>query len=54
MYQEKIKIAYRVPEDFYNVLARHAEKRGLTVSSFTRYVLKKYIHEHTKKTNPNP
>ena len=53
MLSDKIKVTYRVTEDFWDTIAREANRKGLTVPSFTRYVLKKYINEKnngTKKT----
>lgn len=55
MTDQKVDIRIRVQENFYNVINREADKRGLTVPAFTRYVLKKYFNDHAKKqTNTNP
>jgi hypothetical protein len=50
MLSDKIKVTYRVTEEFWDTIAREANRKGLTVPSFTRYVLKKYINEKTNGT----
>jgi hypothetical protein len=45
MISDKVKVTYRVTDQFYNLLAAEAEKKGLSISAFTRYVMKKYINE---------
>ena len=55
MQTEKVQIAYRVDLAFYERLAKNAERKGMTVPQYTRYILKKYFQEHdAKKTNTNP
>jgi predicted DNA binding CopG/RHH family protein len=53
MTEEKVDIRIRVKEDFYDIIAKTALRKGLTVPAFTRYVLKKYFND-AKKTNTNP
>lgn len=51
MVKDKVHCTYRVTEDFYWQIVKEADKKGLTVPAFTRYVIKKYISEYgTKKT----
>ena len=55
MTENKIQLSYRVDDKFYEIIARAANRKGLTVPAFTRYVLKKYFNDHEKKqTNSNP
>lgn len=55
MQTEKVQIAYRVDLAFYERLAKNAERKGMTVPQYTRYILKKYFQDHdSKKTNTNP
>jgi len=55
MTEEKVRITVRVNESFYDIIARAANRKGLTVPAFTRYVLKKYFNDNAKKqTNTNP
>ena len=52
---EKVQIAYRIDLAFYERLAKNADRKGMTVPQYTRYILKKYFQEHdAKKTNTNP
>jgi predicted DNA binding CopG/RHH family protein len=53
MTEEKVRITVRVNESFYELIAKTALRKGLTVPAFTRYVLKKYFND-AKKTNTNP
>jgi hypothetical protein len=53
MVEDKVRITYRITESFYNIVIKEADRKGLTLPAFTRYVLKKYINEKnngTKKT----
>jgi hypothetical protein len=55
MTDQKVDIRIRVQENFYEIIARAANRKGLTVPAFTRYVLKKYFNDHAKKqTDTNP
>ena len=54
MAEEKVRITIKIDESFYNIMAGAALKKGLTVSAFSRYILKKYFNDHAKKTNTNP
>jgi hypothetical protein len=54
MTEEKVRITIKIDESFYYVIANAALKKGLTVSAFSRYILKKYFNDHAKKTNTNP
>ena len=52
---EKVQVKYRIDLPFYERMAKNAERRGMTVSQYTRYILKKYFNDHDKqKTNSNP
>lgn len=52
---EKVAVKYRIDLPFYEKMAKNAERRGMTVPQYTRYILKKYFQEHdAKKTNTNP
>jgi len=54
MSEDKIRITIRVNESFYNIIAKAATRRGLTIATFSRYVLKKYFNEYDRqKANPN-
>ncbi len=52
MTENKIQLSYRVDDKFYDIIARAALRKGLTVPAFNRYVLKKYFHDK-QKTNTN-
>ena len=55
MAMEKVRITLKIDESFYNIMAKEANRKGLTVAAFSRYVLKKYFNDHAKKqTNTNP
>jgi uncharacterized protein (DUF1778 family) len=55
MAEEKIRITLKIDESFYNIMAKAANRKGLTVAAFSRYVLKKYFNDHAKKqTDSNP
>ena len=55
MAMEKVRITLKIDESFYNTMAKEANRKGLTVAAFSRYVLKKYFNDHAKKqTNTNP
>lgn len=53
MTEEKIRVTLKIDESFYNIMAKEANRKGLTVAAFSRYVLKKYFNDE-KKTNTNP
>ena len=48
---EKVQIAYRIDLAFYERLAKNADRKGMTVPQYTRYILKKYFQEHDAKKN---
>ena len=55
MAMEKVRITLKIDESFYNTMAKAANRKGLTVAAFSRYVLKKYFNDHAKKqTDSNP
>lgn len=55
MNSEKVQIAYRVELSFYEKMAKNANRKGMTVPQYTRYILKKYFNENDKqKTTANP
>jgi predicted DNA-binding protein len=54
MQTEKVQVAYRISVEFYNRMAKNAERKGMTVPQYTRYILKKYFNDHDKKISTNP
>lgn len=55
MQTEKVQVKIRIDVPFYDLMAKNADRRGMTVAQFTRYILKKYFNDHAKKqTNTNP
>jgi hypothetical protein len=55
MQTEKVQVKIRIDVPFYDLMAKNADRRGMTVAQFTRYILKKYFNDHAKKqTNTTP